>query len=386
VKPQTFAHSELAPLLREGAGPHLTITLPTHPFGKEALEVARTLSRLLDQAVEQLIVAGVDESERNRLLEPLTELAEDRTFWSVQGRGLVLFATPDSWHAYALSYPVEERVVLADRFFIRHLCPLLTRTEHFFVLALSINQVRLLEVTSRGTEHVKLAALPSSMDEALGYEQFYSDIGIHVGGPSSLGRRRGVVHGHGDADEERFKKDLVSYFRRVVDVLRASLPEKTPWVLATVESYGPLFREAAGDDDRLVAEVIAGNPDLVSDDELGARGQAIVDAREVSSRKRALARLERGASSPKTVDELSAVVAAAHGGRVDSLFVASAAEHWGTWEGDRSRLEIHDQPEPGDEELIDAAVFHTLRAGGQVFQVSPRELPRAAEVTALLRY
>lgn len=386
MKPQTFAHSELAPLLKESSCPHLTLTMPTHRYGREALEDMRTLSRLLDEAEDQLLGAGVDEAERHRLLDPLAELEEDRAFWSTQDRGLALFATPKSWHAYALSYPVEERVVLADRFFLRHLCPLLARTERFFVIALSINHVRLLEVTPRGVERVKLTTLPASMDDALGYEQFYSDVTIHAGGPSVLGRRGGVVHGHGDADEERFKKDLVNYFRRVVEALRASLPERVPWVLATVESYAPLFREAAGGDVRLVAEVIGGNPDLASDDELAHRGQALVDARVDESRQRALARLERGASSPKAVNELSAVVAAAHDGRIDSLFVASGAEHWGTWEGDRSRLELHDQPEPGDEELIDSAVFHTLRTGGQVFEVSSEELPRPAEVAALLRF
>ncbi|HVS13489.1 MAG TPA: hypothetical protein VMV46_06180 [Thermoanaerobaculia bacterium] len=126
---------------------------------------------------------------------------------------------------------------------------------------------------------------------------------------------------------------------------------------------------------------------LLSDAELVDRARPIT--REIAARERAKAirRLELKAGTPEWTAELSGLVIAAREGRVDSLFLGPGApELWGVFDPATNGLEVREQPEPGDEDLIESAVFHTLRTGGRVWPVSPGELPVDGEAVALLRY
>jgi hypothetical protein len=284
-----------------------------------------------------------------------------------------------------LPYPVEEQVVIADRFAVRPLVPLLAREERYYVIAVSAKQVRVVEASPGGVRRVAVPGLPADMSEALGYDEYYSDLDRHVGGPAGLGRQRSIVHGHGDQDEERARTNLAAYFRSIAQALQKSLPARAPWVLAAIESHFPVFREAAGDD-RLVSGGITGNPELWSDVELCERASALVAGVSERHRDDALRRLERQAGTPKVATELSTLLAAAHQGRVEYLFVEPTARHWGTFEPQSGRLEVHADRRPGDTELVDAALYHTLRAGGEVWEVEPGLLPVPAEAAALLRY
>jgi hypothetical protein len=387
MEARVFERSQLDSLLARQASPRLTISLPTHRFGKEALQGGATLDRLLDQAERQLASAGVGEPERGRLLRPLRDLCRDSEFWTRQDQGLLLLRCEDDTRCYRLPFGVEEQVVIGERFGLRVLLPLLTRQERFYVAAVSANQVRVVESTPEGARRVAITGLPPNMKEALGYDEYYSDIDRHMGGgPSGYGRQRSIVHGHGDQDEERGSTNVTSYFRQIANAMKKALPPHHPWVLAAIEDHIPLFREAAGSDERLVGKAIFGNPELLSDDELCERARPLVA--EVSDRRRAdaLRRLERQAGTPKAATELSTLLAAAHQGRVEYLFVTQPARYWGSFEPDTGRLEVHGEREPGDEELVDAAVFHTLRTGGEAWQVAGDELPVKGEVAALLRY
>jgi hypothetical protein len=73
-------------------------------------------------------------------------------------------------------------------------------------------------------------------------------------------------------------------------------------------------------------------------------------------------------------------------GRVDALFVGDAPHPFGTFQPDLGRMEVHPASEAGDEDLVDAVIFHTLRTGGHVFAMEDTSLPLGGGLAALLRY
>jgi hypothetical protein len=65
----------------------------------------------------------------------------------------------------------EELVFVANRFHLKPLIPLLTEESGFYVLALSQNEIRLLEGNRYCAWEVELEHVPTSLAEATGYDE-----------------------------------------------------------------------------------------------------------------------------------------------------------------------------------------------------------------------
>lgn len=85
-------------------------------------------------------------------------------------------------------------------------------------------------------------------------------------------------------------------------------------------------------------------------------------------------------------NNLDEILPAARQGRVDQLFTAIGVQIWGTLNTDSDRMNIHDEVQPGDEELLDLAEFLTFRNSGSVFSVAPEDVPDSSPVAAIFRY
>ena len=72
--------------------------------------------------------------------------------------------------------------------------------------------------------------------------------------------------------------------------------------------------------------------------------------------------------------------------RVDTLFATDEPEAWGQYDAAQYRVEVHPHREPEDIELMNAAVLHTLQAGGTVYIDDADALPDGTPIAALLRY
>jgi hypothetical protein len=49
-------------------------------------------------------------------------------------------------------------------------------------------------------------------------------------------------------------------------------------------------------------------------------------------------------------------------------------------------FQLRDEPQPGDEDLLDSAAVHTFLNGGTVYAVEPVEVPDEATLAAVFRY
>lgn len=76
-------------------------------------------------------------------MRPAENLLRDEDFWQHQSDGLAVFLSPGSFRAHRLPSRFDEILVIADKFQIKPLLPLFNRNVKFYILALSMNEVRL---------------------------------------------------------------------------------------------------------------------------------------------------------------------------------------------------------------------------------------------------
>jgi hypothetical protein len=290
---------------------------------------------------------------------------------------------------YRLPVHFEELVVIADRFHIKPLLPLLSRNRHFYVLALSQKQVRLLEGSLFSIDEVDLEDFPTSLREALWFDDPERQLQFHTGTntPGRATARPAIFHGQG-AIEDDAKTNLLRYFQQVDKGLMEMLgDEQAPMVLAGVDYLLPIYRQA-NNYPNLAEETIEGNPDDLNAVDLHQQAWKIVEPIFSKDLRQALARYHeiKGSDSNLASDNLNSIVPAAHYGRVDTLFVALGEQVWGRFDASRNILDQHQEFLPGDQDLLDLAAVQTLVNGGVVFALETGLMPDDALLAAIFRY
>jgi len=115
----------------------ISIFMPTHRAGAQIQQDSIRLKNLLREAEEKLTDGGLRGADASDLLAPVEELQENDDFWRHQGDGLALFLAPGEFYLYRLPIELNELTVVAERFHIKPLIPIISGDGKFFVLALS---------------------------------------------------------------------------------------------------------------------------------------------------------------------------------------------------------------------------------------------------------
>jgi hypothetical protein len=68
------------------------------------------------------------------------------------------------------------------------------------------------------------------------------------------------------------------------------------------------------------------------------------------------------------------------------LFVSVSEQKWGEFDSKNTIVELHTEPEPDDEDMLDFAAFHTLLNGGRVYTLESEDMPNGLIVAAIFRY
>ena len=91
-------------------------------------------------------------------------------------------------------------------------------------------------------------------------------------------------------------------------------------------------------------------------------------------------------NSEQASDDLGKIVPAAHGGRVETLFVAIGVQRWGMFDPQLSMVRLHEEAKPGDEDLLDFAAVQTFLNGGTTYALEPGNMPGYSSIAAIFRY
>jgi hypothetical protein len=385
-----FTKDDLNTLAQVEAQWCMSFYLPTHKTGQDVLQDPIVMKNLVRHAEEQLQTLGMRGPDAQELLEPARSLVLDGDFWQHQGQGLAVFVAPGVFQHYRTRLRFDDLGFVSNRFHLKPLLPLLTNDGEFYVLALSQSKVRLLRGTPDSVEEVELEDVPKSLAEALSPIVTGQQIQFHfaVRQPAGSGGRRPIMfHGHG-AGKDEASSDVLNYFHQIDHGLQDLLRDKkSPLVVAGVDYLHPVYREA-NTYNHLMEKGIEGNPDDLRPEELHQRAWEIVRPvfesaqAEVAERYRAL----MGQKSNRASNRIEEIVPAAFNGRVDTLFVATNSQQWGTYDANDNTVELHPQAKRGDFDLLDAAAVQTVLNGGTVYAVPPEQVPGAGIVAAVFRY
>jgi hypothetical protein len=267
-----------------------------------------------------------------------------------------------------------------DRFHVTPLLPLLAGDGHFFVLALSQNQIRLLEGTRDRVEEVDLPGVPLGVRDALQGEEVQKQLQLYVadrGGPGA----GGIYHGHGHPGEAQAER-ILRYFRKVDRGLREVLAgERAPMVLAAVEHLSPIYRKA-NTYPQLVDEVLPGSPEGLSPHELHARAWPIVEPLFLRAQREAVAGYDRLAGTGQTSQDPQDIVRAAKDGRIETLFIS---HHPAGPSGAAGDVPISDG-DGGLRDVLELATVTALSKGGTVYVFPAGEVPGGGNAAAVFRY
>ncbi len=147
----------------------VSIYVSTTPQTQDVRRAASPSATIPKRLLQQLEAAGFDKRRRALLEAELTALGEDDAFWRLQAHSLAVLATPDSVRTFRLATAIADTVEVSDRFHLKPLLRAIAFPQHAFVLALSENAVRLVEVfADLPAVHVRVPDLPKSAADAVG--------------------------------------------------------------------------------------------------------------------------------------------------------------------------------------------------------------------------
>jgi Bacterial archaeo-eukaryotic release factor family 7 len=362
----------------------VSLYMPAHRAGRETEQDPIRFKNLLRQAEERLLTKGMPSAQVRDLLKAPQRLLQDQAFWPHQSDGLAVFFSEDIFHFFRLPIEFAELVVISDRFHVKPLLPLLTSDGTFHILAISQNQLRLLEGTQHTVDEIDLGNVPETFSEALpdGFPE--KQLQFHTGTPSGSGNRPAMFHGHDISND--IKNRIRQWFRTIDKEVGGLLSDaQSPLVLAGVDTLFPLYKEV-NTYPHLMDEGIPGNPEGMKPEGLHQKAWTIVEPVFKKEREAGSARYRQLAGTRQTTTDVAEAVLAAHHGRIEVLFVAVDVQGWGRFDPEKDRVDVHESPEPGDEDLLDLSAIQTLLKGGTVYAVPPEGVPDQALVAAVLRY
>jgi hypothetical protein len=271
---------------------------------------------------------------------------------------------------FRLATKVTETVEVSDRFHLKPLMRAMAFPQHAFVLALSENDVRLVEVfADHPATAVSVPDMPGSAADATGHASV---------------NKPGMGSGHGNAQGQNWL--LLKYLRKVDAALRPVLAgRETPLILAATEPLGPIFRSVSSYPG-LLAEGISASPDDMSESALASAARSVLDGNYAARIETTTALFQERIGSHRAITDLQDVARAATFGAVDTLLVDIDEVMPGTVDEIDGTVALATTPGAGCYGVIDEIAGRAILAGGKVLAVRRADMPDGAAVAAILRY
>ncbi|MGV1037178.1 MAG: hypothetical protein ACOYD0_09145 [Candidatus Nanopelagicales bacterium] len=361
--------TQIDQLMLERRPGSVTIYLATEEIGdNQAPRLA--LANLWRVARGQLEAAGHDKQELLTMDEVLDDLDGDEDFWAHQARSLALFLTPDTVATFQLPNHLADSVHVSDRFHLKPLLRSLTFTKAAYVLAISQNQARVLEVFPEGDPQlVNVPDMPDSAVDAVGVSS--------ISGRTQHGRVQG---------SEGQKMRLGQYSRAVDQALRPLLVGRDVLlVLAATSPLDSIYRQW-NTYPNLADATLPGNPDNESPGDLADRAREVLDQAQAAELSEVREIFESRVKQGRAKTDVADVARAATFGMVETLFVDIDAALPGTIDESTGFVTFADGEDAQSYGIVDEIARRTWLAGGEVLAVRREDVPGSGEIAAILRW
>ncbi len=379
-----FERLELESLIQHEDWPAISIFLPVSRIGDPQDPIR--YKNILAEVESILVYDGMRTPEVRNLLEQEYQLVKNSGFWQHLGvEGLAVFLSRQRVLRYPLPAVVKEQIAVGRRFHIRPLLPLFTEGP-YVVLALSRDKIRLFWGDwYHLTEFEPPGDTPGSMSEALKYYDPGEQLQFYTKKSTTVRKHNAMFHGQGVGVDDQ--NDNIVRFLQAVD--RSLFPlledKKVPVILAGSEETLAAYKRISKCN-TLLAQTVTGNVSELSADELYPRAKKIADDYFKKKERHAIQKFRDNLDGSRSIDELQSILTAAVDGRVETLFLADKERLWGTFDLEKRSVRV--QQQDGDQivDLLDEAMFWTLRKKGVVYLEERDSMPIDTKLCAQLRY
>jgi hypothetical protein len=362
--------AEIRALHQTRADACVSIYVSTTPQTQNIKASRIAFQNLTQAALRQLDAAAFDKRRKAQLEAEIAALAADDAFWSFQAHSLAVLATPDSMHTFRLATAISDKVEVADRFHIKPLLRAIAFPQHAFVLALSENAARLVEVfADLPPSHVRVPDMPRSAADAVGRASVNN-----------------LTQGTRIANAEGQTVLLRQYARRVDASLRQILAgRETPLILAATEPLGPIFRTISTYP-ALAAEGISASPDRLSDSELAGAARPVLDRLYAAQVDAARELFQTRLGQRRATFDVGETARAATKGAVELLLVDIDHALPGTVDDIDGSVSLALAPSPASYDVIDEIAGRAIVTGAKFLGIRRQDIPDGAPLAATLRY
>ncbi|SEA91148.1 baeRF8 domain-containing protein [Leifsonia sp. 21MFCrub1.1] len=348
----------------------VSIYLPTGTTPAEADRARIELKNHLASAQRALEKLEVPRQRVQTIQAEGERILEDRDFWRYQSRSLAVFLDGELAETFRLPNRLTTACEIADRFYVKPLLRALTFPQTALILALAGNSVRLLRITpDRPPERIDVPGMPKDAADAVGLAS--------ISGRQADGRIQG---------SEGHKVRMLEYVQAIERALHPLLANSTePLILAAAEPLIGIFR-GAGEHPHLVPEVIAGNPEDKTDEELAAAARAVLDRLYASKVAALRETYEARVAAGTALVDLSDIARAATFGAVESLIIDIDRRVPGTVDEETGVITFADDDAPGEYGVVDEILRRALGSKAKVYALRAEDVPGGGAAAAAIRF
>lgn len=395
--------------LAEIHDPHcVSIFIPTHRAGQEVKEGLdqRGLKNQIKEAKKQLASYKMNNKDIDEYLKPVEDLLNDQGFWNYQSDGLAVFLSKKSFDYFTLPVTFEAFTYVDDHFYLKPLVPVLDQDRKYYLLALSLQEVRLFEAYPYELiEKDVEGLLPERLEDVVGYDYrqkhqefregqttfnkgMFKSRGGTVSSNDSASSDQGktMFHGHGAGKDDK-KDEILKFFRAVNEGVMEELHDKkAPLILASVDYLIPIYKEA-NDYKYLHDEHITGNPEYADLMVLHEKAMDLLQEHLNSEKNKKKEIFEQALSNKKASYDEREIVPAAINGRIDTLFIRNRESLWGVFDKKTNAIKTDDQETMNNSDLLNIAAIQTILHNGNVYLTDTEEMPEStSKLNAILRF
>ncbi len=379
----TMMNREILKKLAEAEeSPAISIFVSRPSRSASPIQSQTRIKNAFASAEHSALAAGHTQETVKAMFEPARRLVSECFLWDHRAKTLVVFISPSMTIVDQVPIETHRSVYVSDRFYIKPLLGLLLENRHIYVLALSRNQIRLIE----GDPNYGLVVL----------EQHFKDdtfpdkrsLELSTGSPTRSpngARRTPLYHGHakeidnGHIRERDFVKKIDNIVNNRISDSASSL------VVAAVTRLGATYRQIS-QYPSLMTTTIEGNPNKLTPNELLDRAWPIVESHFRERQLQEVAQFQDAKGTEISSDDIRKVVPASCNARVDKLFMRRGEQIWGRYDKTNEQVSWAAPESKDARDLLNFAATNSLRQGADVFLLPPECMPTDKPLAALFRY
>jgi len=371
----------------------VSIYMPTFKTGRKTEQNPIRFDNLITEARDKLGKIGKRKPELDDFFQSAKKLYLNSLFWKKQSKGLAVFMTNDFFKYFRLPFEFEELNLVADRFYLKPLFPVLSRDLKFYILGISQDEVRLFECTRDHFDEMDLGELTEKGFGVMDYEKQMAKLQFQTGsaqqGKKGKGERNAMFLGHGIFKDIK-KKDLLTFFHRIDEKVMKNLRnENAPLVIAAVDYLIPIYRQA-NTYKNLSEKAIEGSPEDEKTDlkELHKKVWKMLKPNLQKKRKEKENQYKKlfNQNSELVSNQLKDILKAAKYARIDTLFLPKTEHEWGIMWPENDKIEIQKEQSALNQDLYDLAAVYTYMNGGKIYLYDSENMPNHDPISAIYRF